>query len=804
MKALHVTPTQLTLALVALAIAAFVAVVLAAGTGPATAGSFTANDTTANSVLPQQATQTPEPTATPTPTPRHASPEPCPGQTGNPNATADRVVDSGHIALFDVWWNPVEGELTNNLCPPMVTHVPEVPGDELEGIEPVPARDDRSPSSIDITAEPPTIIHIPLSAKINLSDSTTHGNGNRTYAEMFTHLVTVDNSENRDTNNDGTPDGVGDGIVWALPACPPAGSPAPGGLCLSFSAALLNAEDWQGDTVDYDVTHVHQLDIDRQDARFVLVYDVPEASAQPSQVVPLWNSHDSRAATVSVDLEGYNRPLWFFTDRGTYEFQVYIQGDPQSTLGDDPKGTSDEQKDIIHVGAEADLGVTATMTPESPSPADEVTVTVTASNAGPDEAQETKVDVTLPAGLTYSSHAPANDTFTESDGVRTWNVGSLASGASKTLTVRATVDAETHGRELTVGAAIHATERVQVTETRDNVTVLKTYHAPVPDPVPGNNAASDTITVSSVVNTAPVFRVVRSVAENSAAATAVGDPIPMAYDPDTGDTLTYSLTGTGANLFDVAANAEGNPQVSVATGADLDYETTTSYSLRLNVSDGKDDYGNTNSAIDHFIGLLVNVTDEFDHVTLQVTENAAPGTAVGAVVPLAPDSGASYSLSGTGSDKFAVTAVEGGAQLSVATGAIINYEDDASFALTLTATTSTVSKEISVTVDVQDEANEQIVVTLSADRTTQVLGSQVHLTTTVTNSPYPSRQLTYRLYSHKLNETTETPFTTSRTFTVERAESKGAATVNYEVNVYHWGPDILAVSNRVAINWVNP
>ena len=76
------------------------------------------------------------------------------------------MVDSGQYALFDVYWNPDEEELTNNTCPPSTEYVRVGRG----------ARIDRSPSSIDITAEPPTIIHIPHSAMVNLTDSTSYEN----------------------------------------------------------------------------------------------------------------------------------------------------------------------------------------------------------------------------------------------------------------------------------------------------------------------------------------------------------------------------------------------------------------------------------------------------------------------------------------------------------------------------------------------------------------------------------------------------------------------------------------------------
>ena len=77
----------------------------------------------------------------------------------------------------------------------------------------------------------------------------------------------------------------------------------------------------------------------------------------------------------------------------------------------------------------------------------------------------------------------------------------------------------------------------------------------------------------------------RSVAENSPAGTAVGDPVTgTPYDdgdPDTDDALTYTLTGeaatSGAFVIDAASG-----QISVAEGATLDYETKSSYTGKVN------------------------------------------------------------------------------------------------------------------------------------------------------------------------------------------------------------------------------
>ena len=628
----------------ALAIVAVAAVMLLSGSNPAQAdtASLTSNSEGGN-LLPQQTDPTPTP-------PRHASPEPCPGETGNTNTEAARVVDSGHIALFDVYWNPGEGELTNTVCPPTVVHVPEDPGDEEEERPATPARDDRSPSSIDITAEPPTIIHIPSSAKVNLNTDATYT------ATKYHKVKQADDLENRDGS------GTGDGDVWALPACPPGGSPAADGLCISFSAALLKDADWDGDIV-FHLDHVHQIDIDEQDPRYVIVHDVTAAGEVATD--PLWNSSDASESEVSVEAGGYNRPIWFFTDRGTYEFQVHIQGKPDQTeaskrpdgldpISKDASVTSDVRDYIVHVGAEANLGVEVAMAavPSDSNdttldPTEDVTVTVTASSAGPDMVPHTKVNVRLPDGLTYSSHTtdttdtiecpdpdggPTSTQETYCPGTGVWAVGSLnvtddqntaTDDDPPTLTITATVDADTRGRDLTVETTISATEPVEITKEVDGVNTAVTYDVPVPDPTPGDDMDTDTITVSISPNAEPMFQIMRSVPENSAAGTSVGDRVAV-REPDTGDTLTFDLTGIGAGNF-TATSVSGGAQISVADGAHLNYEHNQSYDLVLTVSDGKDTNGNSDSDSDHSIAVQISLEDVAETVTATVGATVSGG-----------------------------------------------------------------------------------------------------------------------------------------------------------------------------------
>ncbi len=96
----------------------------------------------------------------------------------------------------------------------------------------------------------------------------------------------------------------------------------------------------------------------------------------------------------------------------------------------------------------------------------------------------------------------------------------------------------------------------------------------------------------------------REIAENSAADANVGAPV-SATDPD-GDTLTYSLTGTDADKFNVDSSTG---QITVGSGTNLDYEAKTNYLVTVQISDGKDKDGNDDSAIDASAFVNVSVTD---------------------------------------------------------------------------------------------------------------------------------------------------------------------------------------------------
>ena len=197
------------------------------------------------------------------------------------------------------------------------------------------------------------------------------------------------------------------------------------------------------------------------------------------------------------------------------------------------------------------------------------------------------------------------------------------------------------------------------------------------------------------VNETPSFTegatATREVAENSAAGTNVGAAI-TATDPDRGNTLTYSLSGTDAASFEIGSSTG---QITTKTGVTYDYETKTSYSLTVEVSDGN---GGTAS-----IAVTVDLADvketpaqepepanqdpfvtDGTSTTREVVENSAAGTNVGeAVTATDPDDGdtLTYSLSGTDAASFEVGSATG--QITTKTGVTYDYESKQSYSVTV-------------------------------------------------------------------------------------------------------------------------
>ena len=197
----------------------------------------------------------------------------------------------------------------------------------------------------------------------------------------------------------------------------------------------------------------------------------------------------------------------------------------------------------------------------------------------------------------------------------------------------------------------------------------------------------------------------RTVAENTASDTNIGTAV-AATDADSGDTLTYTLSGTDASSFSIVSTS-GQLQTSAA----LDYETKNTYSVTVSVADGN---GGTDS-----IDVSISVTDvdeagndpptftDGTSTTRSVAENTASGTNIGtAVAATDSDSGdtLTYTLGGTDAASFSIVSTSGQLQTSAA----LDYETKKSYTVTVSVSDGNgESDSIAVTINVTD-VNETI------------------------------------------------------------------------------------------------
>ena len=128
----------------------------------------------------------------------------------------------------------------------------------------------------------------------------------------------------------------------------------------------------------------------------------------------------------------------------------------------------------------------------------------------------------------------------------------------------------------------------------------------------------------------------RTLPENSAAGVDVVGGTITATDGDS-DTLEYSLTGTDAGSFEIAANG----QIKTKAGVDHDFNfeaTKNSYTVTVQVSDKKDAASDADTVVDDTIDVTINLTNVNEtptidsgpahEATINVDENTATTVAI--------------------------------------------------------------------------------------------------------------------------------------------------------------------------------
>jgi uncharacterized repeat protein (TIGR01451 family) len=226
----------------------------------------------------------------------------------------------------------------------------------------------------------------------------------------------------------------------------------------------------------------------------------------------------------------------------------------------------------------SDIAVTKIVNNSTPQVGSTVTFTIVAINNGPLGATGVVVNDILPTGLTYVSHTVSTGTYTPGTGV--WSIGTLANGASRTMTITATVTPD-------------------AIPSRTNTAVVSGNE---PDSNPNNNTASATVnplyanlavvkTVNNSTQTVGqnvVFTILASnLGPSNATGVVMNDLLPGGlvyvshtasagiYNPGTGVWTIGSLANGASRTLTITATvtSAGLPQVTnVATITGNEYD----------------------------------------------------------------------------------------------------------------------------------------------------------------------------------------------------------------------------------------
>ena len=205
------------------------------------------------------------------------------------------------------------------------------------------------------------------------------------------------------------------------------------------------------------------------------------------------------------------------------------------------------------------------------------------------------------------------------------DTGTTAENVAVTVDVLAN-DSDPEGRPLTVTSVTEPTHGVANIQVDSTVTYTPNTDYDGADSFTytasdGSLTATATVEITiSGDNQPPAFPsdggstdATRSVSENSPVGANVGAPV-LAHDPEA-RALTYSLVGTDASDFEIESSTG-----QIKTRSNLDFETKSSYSVDVQVTDGADAGGNPDTAVDATVAVAISVTNEDEAGTITFSE----------------------------------------------------------------------------------------------------------------------------------------------------------------------------------------
>ena len=287
---------------------------------------------------------------------------------------------------------------------------------------------------------------------------------------------------------------------------------------------------------------------------------------------------------------------------------------------------------------------------------DTIAVTINLTNVDEDGT------VTLPA--TFSGGVEATASVTDLDGTVSgaswrWARGNTATGSFSNIS------GATSAGYTPVAADVLKYLRATVTYT---------------DPQ-GSGKTASAVSSSAVgaSNAEPSFSAMtatRTLPENSGAGVNVVGGVVAATDSDSGDTLTYSLTGTDAARFEI----DSDGQIKVKTGSThtFNFESSKkSYSVTVNVRDSKDSAGNADTTTDDTIAVIIDLTNvnEAPEITNLLDTPNVPENSSGTILLMASD----FDVPDT--QTWSVESTDDGDKFQVASGFLptLSFKDQPDF-----------------------------------------------------------------------------------------------------------------------------
>ena len=324
---------------------------------------------------------------------------------------------------------------------------------------------------------------------------------------------------------------------------------------------------------------------------------------------------------------------------------------------------------------------------------------------------EGTLDPVFASGTTDYTASVTNSTSTVT-------VGATAADAA------ATVTGHTGAQALTVGA-----NTLTITVTAEDGTTTQDYTVVI------TRAAAETGTPSITPDPAGQNWTVATNQQFHTANTigVMGVTISETGDDRTGD-LTFHSTEAGLTC-DTQTNS-----LSVDTASSFWVRFCDEGTLTMNIVDNADSSNDRDYAMT--IVEQANRAPAFasDTATRSVNENVQPGTNVGAAVTATDADNDTITYSISSSDLFSINSSTG--QISVATGALINYEVATSHTVTVTAADADADSDtITVTINVTDLDDAPQFTTSPADWTATI-DTDISFTTSLPSSAHPTQTVT--------------------------------------------------------------